>query len=315
VDLVCMAMLRHVVGTSRPAWQSSRTWRGFATTAFTVPAQNSTPEQTLFVAGLNEGKFFGQDGAEEALKMVERIADHSPKYTLLFGIPERRYENLEQDHRTKDGRLTPSRQLEGIRHCEMIPIMQAGMVDKCPRKPIGRSVYTDQVHVAWMLWTHPREALKVYWAFWRRKNYKDRESCKFWMTHFPASAPMFFEERAHIIAIRAIEHIMELRKQDLSHATVLVVNNDIYDLVVSQLTEYMGKDAAEKFNSQDFLRQLRDNADHLCQDVIDLTPLLVFVYGILPLCVAQFLFLGGKYYLKKSGLLDDYMASNVDQRL
>ncbi|OLP93183.1 Retrovirus-related Pol polyprotein from type-2 retrotransposable element R2DM [Symbiodinium microadriaticum] len=69
-----------------------------------VPAQNSTPEQTLFVAGLNEGKFFGQDGAEEALKMVERIADHSPKYTLLFGIPERRYENLEQDHRTKDGR-------------------------------------------------------------------------------------------------------------------------------------------------------------------------------------------------------------------
>ncbi|OLP93175.1 hypothetical protein AK812_SmicGene24946 [Symbiodinium microadriaticum] len=95
-------------------------------------------------------------------------------------------------------------------------------------------------------------------------------------------------------------------KTDLSHATVpslwvglvlqvLVVNNDIYDLVVSQLTEYMGKDAAEKFNSQDFLRQLRDNADHLCQvfhlckDVIDLTPLLatcraqlimlVFVYG------------------------------------
>ncbi|CAE7155675.1 unnamed protein product, partial [Symbiodinium pilosum] len=68
--------------------------------------------------------------------------------------------------------LTPSRQLEGITHCEMIPIMQAGMVDKRPRKSVGREVYIDQVHVAWMLWSHPREALRVYWAYWRRKNYK-----------------------------------------------------------------------------------------------------------------------------------------------
>ena len=34
---------------------------GFATCAFTVPSRGTTPEQTLFVAGINEGKFFGQE--------------------------------------------------------------------------------------------------------------------------------------------------------------------------------------------------------------------------------------------------------------
>jgi len=283
--------------------------------AFTVPARESAPEQTLFVAGLNEGKFFGQDGAEETLKMVERVAEHSPQYTLLFGIPERRLAGMEQEHKTKQGRLTPSRQLEGLRHCELIPVMQAGMVDKRPRKAIGRSVYTDQVHVAWMLWKHPKEAVNIYWAFWRRKNYKDAEARKFWKTHFPASAPCYYEERAHIIAIRAVEHLMALRNKDLSHATVLVVNNDIYDLVIQYLSEYIGKDAPEKFKTQDFSRQLRDTAEQLCQDVADLTPVLVFVYGILPLCVLQFIFLAGQYYLKKSGLLDDLFPSRQDSRL
>ena len=31
-----------------------------ATGCFEVPSRGPTPEQTLFVAGLNEGKFFGQ---------------------------------------------------------------------------------------------------------------------------------------------------------------------------------------------------------------------------------------------------------------
>eukprot|EP00439_Symbiodinium_sp_Y106_P020029 s9478_g2.t1 len=90
--------------------------------------------------------------------------------------------------------------------------------------------------------------------------------------------------------------MMAVSIDDLSHATVLVVNNDIYDLVVKHLTEYLGKDAAEKFNSQDFSRQLRDNAEQLCQDrdVIDLTPLLatcraqlVMAWGLLLRTIAQ----------------------------
>ena len=271
--------------------------RGFATNAFTVPSRDSTPEQTLFVVGLNEGKFFGQDSAEEALKLVERIAQHNSEYTLLLGVPERRLAEMEEFHKVgrcvcvcflggypfwggvqsetnreshflgvlrkdththtawisisflvslknlnlflatglflskerkselhgglplpfpqvKQQRLTPSRELEGSLHCEMIPIMQAGMVDKRPRKAVGRSVYTDQTHVAYMLWKQPREAVRVYWAFWRRKQYKDLEARKFWSKYFPVASRCYFEERAQIIAIRATEHVMALRKQN-----------------------------------------------------------------------------------------------------
>ena len=69
-------------------FRSSRALRGFATTAYTVrrnegvvacfvclaaqhqvPARDSTPEQTLFVAGLNEGKFFGQAMGRQICKL------------------------------------------------------------------------------------------------------------------------------------------------------------------------------------------------------------------------------------------------------
>ncbi|CAL1134684.1 unnamed protein product [Cladocopium goreaui] len=288
---------------------------GFATCAFTVPSRGPTPEQTLFVAGLNEGKFFGQDSAEETLKLVERVAQHSPEYTLLFGISDRRLAELEQDNKVKQGRLTPSRDLEGRLHCEMVPVLQAGMVDKRPRKHVGRSVFTDQVHVAWLLWKNPQEARKVYWAFWRQRHYKDAEARSFWAKHFPVSSYGYFEERAHIIAIRATEHMMALRKQEMNNSTVLVVNNDIYDLVVQHLNDFLGKDAPENFNSQEFARKLRDTAEELCQDIIDLTPLLVFVYVILPLLIFQFFFNAGQYYLKQSGMLEQLMMGESSRRL
>jgi len=287
----------------------------FATTAFTVPSRGKAPEQTLFVAGLNEGKFFGQDSAEETLKLVERVAQHSPEYTLLFGLSDRRLAEMEQENKVKQGRLTPSRELEGRLHCEMIPVLQAGMVDKRPRKHVGRSVFTDQVHVAWLLWKNPQEARKVYWAFWRRNYYKDAEARSFWSTHFPVSSYGYFEERAHIIAIRATEHLMALRKQEMGNSTVLVVNNDVYDLVIQHLNDFLGKDAPENFNSQDFARKLRDTAEELCQDIIDLTPVLVFVYVILPLLIFQFFFNAGQYYLKQSGLLEQLLMGDSARRL
>ena len=97
-------------------------------------------------------------------------------------------------------------------------VTEAGMVDKRPRKSVGRSTFTDQVgykrlthigrteaHVAYMLWNRPREARKLYWAVWRRNLYKaglhlpyvsfvlkpwqDAEARKFWSKHFPVWAP------------------------------------------------------------------------------------------------------------------------------
>ncbi|CAK8985261.1 unnamed protein product [Durusdinium trenchii] len=248
---------------------------------------------------------FRQDSAEEALKLLERVAQNNPEYTLLFGVSQERLAEMERENKVKQGRLTPSRDLEGRKHCEMIPVMQAGMVDKRPRTPVGRHVYTDQVHVAWMLWKTPQEARKMYWLFWKRHAYKDAEARRFWSKHLPASAYCYFEERAHVIAIRTTEHIMALRKQEKGNSTVLVVNNDIYDLVLKYLNDFLDKGAPEKLHSQEFARQLRETQEQLLQDaVIDLTPVLAFVYVILPLLIFQFFFNAGQHYLKQSGTLE-----------
>ena len=51
-----------------------------------------------------------------------------------------------------------------------------------------------------------------------------------------------------------------------SAGEVLVVNNDIYDLVVKHLEDFLGKDAPANLNSQEFARKLRDTAEELCQE-------------------------------------------------
>lgn len=259
---------------------------------------------------MNEGKFFGQDSAEEALKLVEHVATASPEYTLLFGISEHDIADIESEYKVKNGRLTPSRELEGKPFCEHVPIVQAGMVDKRPRRAVGRFYRTTQSHISWLLWRNPREAVNVYWAYWRRKQYKDMEKRKFWSKIFPESATAFFEERAELIAIRATEHVAALRAQESRSSTVLVVNNDIYDLVLQHLSETLGKDAVEKLNTQKFSRKLRERAGDLCQDIIDLWPLLFFTYFMVPLCVLQFFGLGANYYTKKSGLIDEVLGRN-----
>mmetsp|Transcript_89758 Transcript_89758/g.159573 ORF Transcript_89758/g.159573 Transcript_89758/m.159573 type:complete len:324 (-) Transcript_89758:22-993(-) len=301
--------------TPRPTLACSLSGRAtFATSAYTVPSKGSTPEQTLFVVGLNEGKFFGQDSAEEALKLVEHVATASPEYTLLFGISEPELTELESDHKVKSGRLTPSRELEGKMLAEHVPIVQAGMVDKRPRRAVGRNEQTTKSHVSYLLWTHPREAVNVYWAYWRRKQYKDIEKRKFWSKTFPVSATAYFEERAALIAIRATEHVAALRAQESRNSTVLVVNNDIYDLVLQELNDMLGKDATEKLNTQKFSRKLRERAGDLCQDILDLWPLLFFIYFMVPLTIVHWFVLGADYYIKKSGVIDELLGKREARR-
>ena len=93
-----------------------------------------------------------------------------------------------------------------------------------------------------------------------------------------------------------------------------MVNNDIYDLAIQQLSDYLGKDAPEKFNSQEFQRNLRDIAGDLCQDVIDLTPVLVFIYFSLPLLIFQFFFNAGQYYLQRSGAMEQMLRGDELKR-
>jgi len=250
----------------------------------------------LFVVGLNEGKFFGQDSAEEGLKLLERIAEHGPTYQLLFSLSERELNQIEAENKVANNRLTPSRDLEGDRNSEFIPIVQAGMVDKRPRRHLGRILRTTQSHVAWLLWKHPREAVKLYWAYRRRKDYKDAACQRFWSEHFPISASAYFDERAELVAIRAVEQLAVVHAQGRSGAepatSVLVVGNDIFRLVCTHLSPMLDEEAHVKLGDAAFSRNLRDRASELCLDVPDLTPLLVFVYLGLPLLAIQFTYLG-----------------------
>eukprot|EP00933_Yihiella_yeosuensis_P039482 TRINITY_DN33528_c0_g1_i1.p1 TRINITY_DN33528_c0_g1~~TRINITY_DN33528_c0_g1_i1.p1 ORF type:complete len:332 (+),score=55.69 TRINITY_DN33528_c0_g1_i1:72-1067(+) len=294
-------------------WHSSPLQSGsaaFATTAFTVPAHNNAPELTLFVVGLNSGKFFGQDGAEEGLKLVEHVASHSPEYTLLFGLSERDLAFLEEDHKVTRGRLTPSRELEGKRLCEHVPLIQAGMVDKRPRRALDRSLKITQNHVSVLLWKNPREAVQIYWAYWKRKKYTDAARKKFWKEYFPESGHAYFEDRAELITIRAVEHLAAQRKQGLGNTAVLTVNNELYELVVVALGKLLDKEDPGKLTSQEFLRELRRAASEICADAPDLTPLLVFVYGIMPVIVLQFFYLGAVSYAKKSNVMDELLSQS-----
>jgi len=285
--------------------------RGFSTAAFTVPAQGDAPEQALFVVGLNEGKFFGQDGAEEGLKLLERIADHDPKYHLLFGLTDTELREMEEEFKVEKRKLTPSRELEKERNCEFIPLMQAGMVDNRPRLAIGRALRTTQAHVAWRLWKQPREAVKLYWAFWRRKKYKDAERCSFWSKHFPLSARAYFEDRADLVAIRAVEHLVARRLQGQQGTALVIVNNELFSAVVNRLGLFLDKDAANKLGSPELSRQLRDHAGELCADVPDLTSLLVFVYIGIPLLLLQQGYLALEYFVTVPR--DGEIAYDLDQ--
>eukprot|EP00929_Paragymnodinium_shiwhaense_P103063 TRINITY_DN66348_c0_g1_i1.p1 TRINITY_DN66348_c0_g1~~TRINITY_DN66348_c0_g1_i1.p1 ORF type:complete len:393 (+),score=80.19 TRINITY_DN66348_c0_g1_i1:56-1180(+) len=260
--------------------------RSFATSAITLPADGEKPEKVVFVVGLNTGKFFGQDSAEEALKLLERVADHDMEYQLLFGLTDRDLRQIEEDHDVGHSRkLTPSRDLEKNRNCEMIPVVQAGMVDKRPRRALDRDLKTTQSHVAWRLWRTPAEAFKLYWFMWRRHKLKDAERYRVLSSNFPISSKMYFDERAELMAIRTVEQLATDRSQGNAGTTVLVVNNELHYVLTEQLERLLKE--PQKIGTMDYSEELRNRASDLAIEVPDLTSLIIFIYLGLPLLAFQ----------------------------
>eukprot|EP00747_Dinoflagellata_sp_TGD_P163680 gnl/TRDRNA2_/TRDRNA2_182622_c0_seq1.p1 gnl/TRDRNA2_/TRDRNA2_182622_c0~~gnl/TRDRNA2_/TRDRNA2_182622_c0_seq1.p1 ORF type:complete len:349 (+),score=57.39 gnl/TRDRNA2_/TRDRNA2_182622_c0_seq1:73-1047(+) len=289
---------------------AARVQRSFATSVFNVKVgvENITRagvtekslEQTLFVVGLNEGKFFGPDGSEEALKLVEQVAEHDPEYELLFSLTEKELTALQEDHDIGiNRRLTPSRDLEGEKLGEFVPVMQAGMADNRPRRALGRALRTSHARVAWQLWQRPREAVQIYWMFWRRKEYKDGAKYKFALKHLPVASHYYFVERAELVAVRSVEHLLINHVQGKGGTTVLTVSNDIYDLVAERLRLILDEDVADKFGSMDFSRTLKERAMELTRDMVDMTPVLIFVYIGIPLLIGHQIYLASQYYYHK----------------
>lgn len=276
--------------------------RAFATTAFNIRASGpSAPEQTLFIVGLNKGKFFGQDGAEEGLKLLERVAEHNPDYHLLFGLNEKAFSELEEAHKVQSGRLTPSRDLVLVEHGEVVPIMQAGVVDKRPRRAIGRAVRTSQSWVALWLWRNPREAVKLYWLYWRRKDYKDAAAFKFWSEQMPVCSKRYFGDLAEIITVRTVEHLIAERRNGRRGTTVLTVSNEVFALVAERCGHYLGQDPAEKLADPDFSEDLKAKAAEACRDIPDVSPFLVLIYLGFPLLVVHQVFLICEYFYTSGG--------------
>jgi hypothetical protein len=252
---------------------------------------NGAAEQVVFVVGLNERKFFGPDGAEEALKLLERVADHDPGYRLLLGLNEKQLEEIEQDHKVKHRKLTPSRELEGVLNAEFVPIVQAGMVDQRPRLAIDRPWRISQSHIAQQLWKHPREALNVYWSFWQRDQIKDAHRFEFCMHYFPVAAGEYFYERADLFAIRVVVKVIAQRLQGKGGTTVLVVGNEMFQPVTERLKARLDDAAGDRLVSPEYSTELQSRAQLLCTRVMDLTPALAFVYFGIPLLILQQVYL------------------------
>lgn len=288
--------------------------RAFATAAFTIRESGpSHPEQVVFVIGLNQNKFFGQDGSEEGLKLLERIVEQdSANYELLFGMSERELNELEEEFRVKDGRLTPSRDLHLVRNGEAVPMVQAGMVDKNPRRAVGRSVKTTQGHVAWRLWKNPREMMRLYWAFFKRKNYKDAARFKFWSQQMPDAAHVYFVETSELIAIRTAEHLLAQRQQGRGGSTVLTVKNEFFTPVTERLKYWLEEVGVEKLSNPEYAKTLRETAADLSGDVPDMVPLLAAFYGGAPLLLVLQVYLVAEWFYTESGIKQQDSGSEFD---
>jgi len=253
--------------------------------------------------GLNTGKFYGKDGAEEGLKLLERITEHGQKFSLLFSMTEKELKELEEDHKVdpRRGKLTPSRDLEHERNAEMIPLIQAGMADKSPRRALSRTIRTTQGRVTWALWKTPRECLTMYWAYWKRKQFKDVERRAFASLHFPMASHMYYGEASELVAIRATEHMIIEHLQGNGGATLLVVQNELFDPVVARLKLTFDEDALKKMSDAEFARGLRERASELTREYPDLTALLVFLYCGLPMLLTQQGYLAVEYLITGGG--------------
>lgn len=264
--------------------------------------------------GMNSGKFYGKDGAEEGLKLLERITEHGQKFSLLFSLTERELQEIEEDHKVdpRRGKITPSRDLEGQRNCEMVPLVQAGMADKASRRALFRSVRTTQSRVTWALWKTPRECLTMYWAYWRRNQYKDVERRAFASLHFPVASHMYYGEISELVAIRATEHMVIEHVQGNQGATLLVVQSELFDPVVARLKATFDEDGAKKIKDAKFSAHLRERAAELTREFPDLTALLVFVYLGVPMLLTQQAYLLIEYLITDGG--SDPSAPHIADR-
>lgn len=273
--------------------------RCFATSAYSVKASGTFQEQSVFLIGLNEGKFFGQDSAEEGLKLMEKVSDYDPEYELGIGLSETHFQVIEEDHKVTGKKLTPSRDLESSRDCEFIPLIQAAMVDRRPRRALSRDIRFDQARVSWKLWQNPRETVNLYWAIWRRKSYKNAESYRFWSKHFPISADAYFGQRAELISLRAFEQISHMRRRGQGKTLIVAVSNDIFGLVHERLNSMLGQDASERLASPEHMRTVNDRAAELCKGYHDISAFILFVYFFLPFFVLRNLYPPLEYYYNK----------------
>jgi hypothetical protein len=287
-------------------------YRAFATTAFTIkPVQPSVSEQTLFVVGLNQGKFFGQDGAEEGLKLLERISEHDSQYTLLFGLSQKDLDYLEDEHEVEGGRLTPSRQLAHKLHGEFVPMMQAAKIDKRSRIALSRPLKTTQGHTAWRLWKNPREAVRLYRLYWHRNTYNDVAKYKFWSEKLPSASHVFFAETAEVIVIRTLEQIIADRKKGIASSIVLTLRNEHFPVVAERLKHYLAEDAAWSLDDPNTPQKLQMHAANLIKDVPDVTCLLVLFYLGVPLAALhQMAFLCA--YLSTFGVLQGVSSQDLN---
>merc|ERR1711924_19407 len=161
--------------------------------------------------------------------------------------------------------------------------------------------------------------LQLYWLWRRRKDYKDASRFKFWSQHVPLASFVYFGEAAEIICIRTVESLIADRLQGKGGSIVLIVRNELFGSVVERLRHYLAdENAALELQNPDFSRQLREHATALCQDVPDLTPLLVLIYLGLPILALHQSMLICEYlytvcvYRQQSGQEFDLVTGNRD---
>lgn len=254
----------------------------FAATAFTISGSGKDDEQVLFVVGLNEGKFYGPDGSEEALKLLEQIVEHTPQYNLLFGLDEVALGMIKEDHKVTR-KLTPSRNLESHLNCEFIPIVQAGMIDKRPLHAVDRSHAITQGRVSSYLWKNWHEIPNLFPAIWRRKEFKDVKKREFYTKLFPNTVVTNYDERAEFIALRTLEFLINERNSKGTGTTVLTVPNDLFSIVAKRLRELLGDDPAGTLGDLKFEEALREGTGVLSKEVPDVTPIFITLAVMVPI--------------------------------
>jgi len=277
--------------------------RRFASSFFRVKApEKGAHEHAFFVIGIDRNKFFGQDAAEEGLKLLERLVEQDPHYHLVFGLTNASLSQIQDTHHPNNRRLTPSRELENKVHGEFVPLVQAGIIDERPRTAVARDNSLRSNRTCWELLMRPREAVHAYWALWQWKKHVNAQGREFWLRHFPAAANAYFNESAEAIAIQAVDYVANRYRTGKSGSTVLFVNNDVFAPCVEHLERYLGgspQEVVARVNDENLKRELQARAD-MIRTVMTAHPspfaYLLFIYAGIPLFFFHF-FCYATFYL------------------